>query len=311
MDHHSSVTSYGNQDMNPCSPLREEDEVSPSPVVANWELVVRLHERREQLGVTVNDLTNELNFTRNYWSAIENERKIIPEETLRKVFPILEFNEEDRLQLLELRETAKETGWWSKYSALFTNEIQRLFGLEQGAQVIREYETLLMPGLLQTEAYTRAIMSSDFTIRPVEIEQRIAARQHRQKRLYGENPPEVIMIISEAALRQHVGGAAVLRGQLEHLLSMIEQHPDNIEIRVIPFTANACNLFGAGTLLLMDFPSPRLPRAVWHESVTNWGVITETNKVRDITMAFNEALDRTLDRRETKRTIDKYRKELR
>jgi transcriptional regulator with XRE-family HTH domain len=285
--------------------------VSPSPVVANWELVLRLKERREQVGVSVNDLTIQLGFTRNYWSAIENERKIVPENTLRTLFDILEFSEVDRHELLALREQAKDSGWWSRYSALFDTDIKRLFGLEHGAQQIRSYETLLVPGLLQTADYTRAIMSSDSTIRPVEIEQRVAARARRQQRLGGDNPLHLTAIMSEAALRQQVGGIDVLAGQLDHFLTVMEEYPDNVEIRVIPFTARSCGLHGAGSLSLLDFPSPRLPRVAWYEAVTLWGVITDANRVRDITMAFDEALTRTLTPRETKREIEKYRKEIR
>jgi len=284
---------------------------SPSPVIANWELVLRLRERREQLGIGVSDITQRLGFTRNYWSAIENEHKIIPENTLRNLFEFLEFSEDDRQQLLVLRETAKETGWWSRYSALFDGNIQRLFGLEHGAQQIRNYDTLLVPGLLQTPDYTREIMSSDTSIRPVEVEQRVAARLHRQERLRGADPLHLTAILSEAALRQQVGGPSVLRGQLDRLLTIIDDFNDNVEVRVIPFTATACNLFGAGTLCLLDFESPRLPRVAWHETVSTWGVITDPIKVRDITMAFNEALTRTLDRGETRKIIEKHRKELR
>lgn len=285
--------------------------MSPSPVVALWELVLRIRERREQLGIGVNDITRHLGFTRNYWSAIENEHKIIPENTLTNICELLEFGSDDRQQLLELREEAKENGWWSSYSALFDGNVQRLFGLEHGAQQIRGYDTLLVPGLLQTADYAREIMSSDTSIRPVEVEQRVSARLRRQERLRGANPLHLTVIISEAALRQQVGGTTVLRGQLDHLLKTIEQPAGNVEIRVIPFTATACNLFGAGTLSLLDFQSPRLPRVAWHETVSTWGVITDANKVRDITMAFNEALTRTLDRRESKKLVEKYRKELR
>lgn len=283
---------------------------SPSPVVANWELVLRLRERREQLGISVNDLTKQLGFTRNYWSAIENERKIIPENTLRTLFGILEFGENDRQQLLDLRDTAKENGWWRQYSALFDNELQRLFGLEHGAHGIRGYDPLLVPGLLQTADYARAIMHRSATVRPVEVEQRVAVRQRRQERLNGDNPLDLQVIISEAALRQQIGGTAVLKDQLNHLLTVIEKHPDNVEILVVPFTAPVCTLFGAGTLHLLDFQSPRLPRAAWMESVSIWGVTTEANQVRDISIAFDEAVERALDRRETKNIIDEYRRGL-
>jgi transcriptional regulator with XRE-family HTH domain len=277
-------------------------------VVANWELVIRLRERREQLGITVNDITNELNFTRNWWSAIENERRLIPESTLVTVFDILKFNEQERHELLELRENATKNGWWNNYSALFSGELRRLFGLEQGAQGVREFETLLIPGLLQTKEYARAIMRSEPTIRKVEVEQRVEARLRRQERLHGSDPLEVSVILSEAALRQQIGGTDVLRGQLDHLLKLIEQ--ENIEIRIIPFTATACALFGAGTLYLLDFHSPRLPMVAWQETVTTRSTITDATQVRDITMAFNEARERAEEGRETKKIIEKHRKDL-
>lgn len=284
---------------------------SPSPVVANWELVLRLRERREQLGISVNDLTADLGFTRNYWSAIENERKIVPESTLIKLFDILDFNDEDRQQLLHLRETAKENGWWNKYSALFDNDLQRLYGLEHGAQGIRGYETLLIPGLLQTADYARAVIRSDATVRRTEVDQRVTVRLHRQERLHSDNPVDLTVVMSEAALRQQIGGTTVLKGQLEHLLKVIEQYPDNIEIRIIPFTASACSLFGAGTLHIMNFQSPRLPRAAWVEAATTWSVITNATQVRDLTTAFSEAYGLTLNPRETKQLIERHRRDLR
>jgi transcriptional regulator with XRE-family HTH domain len=281
-------------------------------VVANWELTLRLHRRREQLGVSVKDITDRLGFTRNYWSAIENERKIIPEKTLRGIFKILEFGAEDRKQLLELRETAaKESGWWSKYSALLDTAVQRFYGLEHGAHSIRNFETLLIPGLLQTSEYARAIMSSDATIRPVEIDQRVEVRARRQELLRSDDPIILQVIISEAALRQQVGGRAVLKGQLDRLLELIEQYPDNLEVRVIPFTAAACALFGSGTVMLLDFDSPRLPRIAWHETVSNWGVLSAASQIRDITAAFNEAYTRSLDASQSQQLVLKSRRELR
>jgi len=286
--------------------------VSPSPVVANWELTLRLHRRREQLGVSVKDIADRLGFTRNYWSAIENERKIIPEKTLRSIFKILEFGAEDRKQLLQLREVAaRENGWWAEYSALLDGAVQRFYGLEHGAHSVRNFETLLIPGLLQTPEYARAVMAADATVRQVEIEQRVDIRTRRQERLRGADPLDLKVIISEAALRQQVGGPVVLKGQLEHLLALIEDYPDNLDVRVIPFTSASCTLFGSGTVMLLDFESPRLPPVAWREIVSNWGIISVASQIRDITTAFNEALTRTLDRRRTMEIINKTRKELR
>jgi len=282
----------------------------PSPVVASWELVLRLRARREQVGVEVKHITQALGFSRNYWSAVENERKILSQESLNKLLDLLEFGMEERRQLLELREAAKEHGWWTDYSSLFDGELQRLFGLEQGADSIRGYESLLIPGLLQTADYARAIMNPDITLRQVEIEQRVAVRMRRQQRLGGEDPLHLTIIISEAALRQQIGGPAVLRHQLEHLIDMIEQHQSTLDVRVVPFTATACGLFGAATVHLIDFENPRLPTVVWQETVSTWGVIDDPLPVRDISMAYTEALKKTLSSQDSLGLVDRCKKEL-
>lgn len=282
----------------------------PSPVVANWELARRLRTRREQQGLNVNDMAARLGFTRNYWSAIENERKPIPVETLISVFDILEFDNDDRQQLLKLRAAGKRSGWWDEDSDLLENDLKRLLGLEHGAQRIREYESLLIPGLLQTVSYARAIVHADDATHQAEAQQRVKACLRRQERLRCDDPPELKVIINEAALCQQIGGVTVLREQLGHLLTTIEKQ-QNIEIRISPFTATPRNLFGAGTLLLLDFYSSQLPTVAWLKSATTRTIITDADQVRDITMAFNEAFDHALERRETKKMIENYRKDIR
>src|SRR5262245_37983713 len=125
----------------------EGDDVMalPSPVVAGWELVLRLRERREQVGVEVKHITQALGFSRNYWSAVENERKILSEDQLKKLLKLLEFGADESKDMLSLREIAKDRGWWSTYSGLFDSELQRMFGLEHGAHSLRAYENLLIP----------------------------------------------------------------------------------------------------------------------------------------------------------------------
>jgi transcriptional regulator with XRE-family HTH domain len=284
---------------------------SPSPVVASWELALRLKRRRGQLGVEVRTITEALGFSRNYWSAVENERKILSLESLTRIIELFEFDEEEKEELLALRAAAKERGWWTRYSALFDDEIQRLFGLEQGARNVRDYENLLIPGLLQTADYTRAIMTPDVTMRRVEVDQRVEARLRRQVRLTDENDPFTFTaVISEAALRQQIGGPRVLRGQLAHLASLIEQHPESLDIRVIPFTATACGLFGGATVVLIDFGNPRLPTLAWQETVTTWGIIDDPTQVRNLTTTFQDAYRRALGGPESLSLIHRYTKEL-
>lgn len=285
--------------------------MSPSPVVASWELVLRLRQRREEQGLGIKDLADPLGFSRNYWSAIENERKPIPTNTLIAILDILEFAEQERQELLELHKQTKATGWWRQYATLLDDDLQRLFGLEYGAREERNYEPLLIPGLLQTAGYTRAIMHAGIVVPAIEVEQRVEPRLRRQKRLGGENPLHLQALLCEAVLRQRIGGVAILRGQLDHLLRTIDQYPDNIDVRVMPFTAEASTLFTGGSVTILSFHSPRLPQAVWAETVSTGGFITGASHVHNITTAFEQALDHSLSRRETRNIIAQYRKELR
>jgi transcriptional regulator with XRE-family HTH domain len=271
-----------------------------SPVVASWELALRLKRRREQLGIEVRTITETLGFTRNYWSAVENERKILSLESLTRIIELFEFDSEEKQELLALRAAAKERGWWTRYSALFDNEIQRLYGLEQGARCVRDYENLLIPGLLQTADYTRALILPDVTMRAVEVDQRVEARQRRQQRLTDPDDPfRFTAVISEAALRQQIGGPRVIRSQLAHLARLIEQYPGKLDLRVIPFTATACGLFGGATVVLIDFDNSQLPTLAWQETVTTWGIIEDPIEVRNLTMTFEDAYRRALGREET------------
>jgi transcriptional regulator with XRE-family HTH domain len=279
-------------------------------VVAAWELALRLRRRRAQAGVDVKTITDTLNFTRNYWSAVENERKLLSAENLIKLFALLDFDEEEQRELLELREVAKERGWWTRYSGLFDSEVERMYGMEAGAQSIRGYESLLIPGLLQTAEYARAIMTPSVVVRRVEVDQRVEARLQRQQRLTGDDPMHITAIISEAALCQQIGGPAILRGQLTYLAEMIEAHPDTIDVRILPFTVTACGLFGAATVQLMDFENRWLPTMVWHETVTAAGMIDDPDRVRDITTTYHESFNRALDAQESLKVIRRRTKEL-
>jgi transcriptional regulator with XRE-family HTH domain len=281
-----------------------------SPTVASWELVLRLRERRGQVGLEIRTITQELGFSRNYWSAVENGRTILSEEKLRRLLDLLEFDADEQAELLELRETARQRGWWTRYSGLFGTEQLRFYGLEYGAQSIRCYESLIIPGLLQTADYARALITPGVTVRQTEIDQRVEFRLRRQERLGGEDPLRFTAVISHAALLQEIGGPAILRHQLDHLAEMIENRPDTLEVLVIPFKAMACDLFGGGTFYLLDFMSSRLPTVAWTETVTVQTIIDDPTQVRDLTIGYAEALGRTLSAKDSLHLIQQRVKEL-
>lgn len=283
-------------------------DMALSPAVARWELARRLRQRRLGLGIGAVSITKALDVSPAYWSHIENERNLLPKDKLDQLLDVLDLDDAEQGELHELREAAKGRGWWSRYTALFGDELLRYYGLEWGAAAVRSYEGVFMPGLLQSEEYIRALMvSAAVTIPAIEIEQRVAIRLRRQERLNGEGRVQFVAVIGEAALMQQFGGPGVLHRQLRHLADVVRSHPDNVDLRVIPFTSS--NILGGATFHLLDFSSTHLPTVAWYESTVFGELLVDDldrkeTRVRDLRFMHDHALGLALDREASLARID-------
>lgn len=276
-----------------------------SPTVARWELVLRLRELREQRGFDSATFAKRVGFTPANWSHVEKGRRVLTLTTIGPVLDLLEVGNDDRDELLSLLAASKDRGWWAKASAVIGPELQRYYGMEYGADSIRSYDSLVVPGLLQTEAYARALISADVMIRPVLVEQLVTVRMRRQQRLRGPERARLTAVVSEATLLQQIGGAAVLRGQLEYLLELLEDL-DTVEVRVIPFSAPAGAILGGSSFHLLDFAGATLPTFAWAESAVFGGAVENSDQVRDLAFAYARALDQSLSRSESLALIRKH-----
>jgi transcriptional regulator with XRE-family HTH domain len=122
---------------------------------------------------------------------------------------------------------------------------------EAQARRLRWFEPLVVPGLLQTETYARAILSTRMGATPEELEEAVAGRMDRQRVLGRQHPPELWVILDEAVLRRPVGGPDVMRGQLDRLAQAVQR--PNIAIQVIPFGAGAHEGLRGGAFIVADF----------------------------------------------------------
>lgn len=104
--------------------------------------------------------------------------------------------------------------------------------LEQDATGIRSYQPLLVPGLLQTEAYARAVLGTGGLVPLSEVDQVVASRIERQAVLCRDDPPQLVAVIDEVVLRRMVGDRSVMAGQLAHLATLAEW--EHVQVRVIP-----------------------------------------------------------------------------
>lgn len=264
--------------------------VRTSPTVAGWELMLRIRARRDERGVNSKAITQALGISPQYWSQLVKGKGVLAEDKLQVLMELLEFEPDEQRELLALRSVAKSRGWWSAYSALFDDELLRYYGLEEGAQSIRSVEGGVIPGLLQSEDYIRALMSSIVsTGRPTEAEQRVRARLHRQRRLSEDEPLRLSVVIGQSALLQQVGGPDVQRDQLRHLLDLIDRHPENLVLRVVPFDARGSVAgLNAATFHLLDFGNSRLPVLGWLETAIYGQIVEDSKQVEALDYLYNQ-----------------------
>jgi hypothetical protein len=257
------------------------------------------------------EVAGTLGMSVQFLSAVEHGKKKLPEDKLVTLLASYEFDDEEAAELHALREQAGRRGWWAQFSALFSDELLRLFGFEHGAESVRAYDNGLMNGLLQTEEYAAAIIAAGRpNIRLAEVDRRVAARMMRQRRLTADVPLHLTAIMSESTIRQQVGGPRVLERQLRHLLDLIERLPDTLDVRVVPYTATGHPAMGGSLFNLMTFPSAMLPTLTWQETVTSTKLIEDPLTVREYSLACAEVKKAALDRHDSVDVITQVAMEL-
>ena len=155
--------------------------------------------------------------------------------------------------LTALAKETKARGWWTGYSDVIAEGFEVYIGLEEAARAMATYENELIPGLLQTAAYTRALLKS---ARPdasdTEIERRVQLRMARQALLTRKDSPlQLDVVISESVLWRRVGGAEVTVEQLAHLQCMCDL--PNVRIQLVPTDSGYHDGMDSGPFVLLEF----------------------------------------------------------
>ena len=168
--------------------------------------------------------------------------------------------------LLTMAREANEPGWWQHYSDVLPQWFRAYVDLESATTLIRTYQGQLIPGLLQTEDYVRAVIGGALEESPEEAERRVALRVARQTLLTRPGAPGLWAVVDEAALRRPVGGPKVMRAQLEWLIDATKL--PNVTLQILPFGAGAHPAM-VGAFSILRFPDQELPDIVYLEHLTN------------------------------------------
>lgn len=264
-----------------------------SPAVGQIELTHRLRARRSALGLPIREVSKHLDFTANYYSAVENGRTLLAPDKLELLCQRFEFSPTETAELQALRDLAREPRWTSEFDRVITPELAQFYGLEYGAAKVRSYEGSIIPGVLQTDEYALALIRDDPDLPGARAQRRLELRHRRRQRLYGDDPLHLSVLISQSAIMQEIGGRAVLRDQLRKLADYIEQLP-TLDLRIVPFAASPRGMVNASTIHLLEFATVHLPVLGWREAVTPVGITDDSDLVDLLEVNFARATDLSL-----------------
>jgi transcriptional regulator with XRE-family HTH domain len=276
------------------------------PTISRVQLGYELRRARERAGVTRERAADRLECHHSKISKIEIGRSApsIPEVmVLLTLYGIPEGEETDRI--LQIAREAR------KRSARRVPDWVRAFvGFEAEAVEIKKFEIELVPGLLQTEAYIRALSSAgDPTRDPQEVERLVAIRRERQTRLTGDNPPQLEVVMSEAVIRRVAGfGPPVALEQLEHLRAMGDLPTVNLQI--LPFSAGPHASMGT-SFSILRVPEPPDTQVVYLEDLWSADYVDRGPQIAAYVQVFDRLCVSAFDAEGTADMIEEAMGELR
>jgi transcriptional regulator with XRE-family HTH domain len=210
--------------------------ISPSPVVDRRRLRTELRTARQEAGLTQDAVAAEMDWSLSKIIRIETGAVSISTNDLKALLRLYHVNNPNRIkELLAAARAARQRSWWSKYRGSLGPVFFKYLEYETAASDIREYESALIPGLLQTEQYaTKVIRQYRENYTPKVVETRVEIRMMRQKLLLDQpEPPQLSVVLDEAVVRRVMGDKDVRKAQIEHLANMANR--SNVTIQMLPF----------------------------------------------------------------------------
>jgi transcriptional regulator with XRE-family HTH domain len=226
----------------------------------------QLRKHRITAGLTLEQAGFAIRGSHSKISRMESGRTGFKNRDVEDLLTLYRVTDESvRAQLLDLAVQASGPDWWHPYSDVLPRWLEPYVGLEAAAEVIRSYEVQFVHGLLQTDAYARAVIrSANPHADALEIERRAKLRLERQKVLTLPSPPRLWAVLDEGALRRRPegpDGRAVMRGQVEHLLEFARLPAVTLQI----FPCPGPIVPTGGPFTMLRFPYPDVPDVVYLE----------------------------------------------
>jgi transcriptional regulator with XRE-family HTH domain len=241
-----------------------------------------LRRAREAQQLTQKQAADDLDWSMSKLVRIEAGTVNVSTTDLKALLQLYAITDDAQVSnLLEISRNTRRPPWYSRYQEVIGAPFAEFLGYERSASTIRAFTQLIIPGLVQTDDYARAILQ---VRRVARIDERVDLRMERQELLDQDDCPEIFYVIDEAALHRRVGGPTVMRRQLRRLREVMD-HP-KISIGIIPFSAGAHQSMNS-SFTVLEF-------ADWDEDVlyqeTSKGSVT-TREDQDQVAEYIERFD--------------------
>jgi transcriptional regulator with XRE-family HTH domain len=238
-----------------------------------------LRRHRENAGYTLEDAARVLECDRSKISRIETGQRGIRGKELRELLTEYGVPDSEQAALVAIASRSGQRGWWHPYADVLPGAYLDYVIMESAASEIMTYEAQVIPDLLRTEDYARAIAAAEPGY--AEDQQRedvMAAKAIRRQVILGgtSDGRRLSVILGEGALRQAVGGPGVMAGQISHLVRLIDDFP-GLMIQVLPFSAGAHAAAGSASLAILRFPDAPSLGVVYLEALSG-GVYLESQE---------------------------------
>ncbi|KWW99001.1 putative DNA-binding protein [Carbonactinospora thermoautotrophica] len=280
-----------------------------TPTVRRRRLGAELRRLREAAGLTLEEAGEKLERDKSTISRIEKGASAVRAVDVRLMLEAYGVTDERTLEtLMALARSGRKRGWWHTYADLISHAYSDLISLEEDASAVRSFQMGVIPGLLQTEDYARAVIeATQLPYAPDKIDALVEVRMARQRILTRDNPLEFWAILTEGVIRQRVGGPKVMHAQLRHL-EEVSRWP-NVTLQVLPYDAGGHPGL-MGSFVVLTFPEPASMEVVLAESLTNTLYVEEEAEVRQYTKGFDLLRALALSPAESRALIQQVAKDL-
>ncbi len=267
---------------------------------------MELRRFREAAGLTIEQVAERLECSHSKISRIETAHVSATPRDVRDMLEIYGVSGDQREALIQIAREARQRGWWHAYGDVIKESAY--VGLEVAAASIRSYGVILVPGLLQTTEYARAVARAVRPdLRPEQIERQVELRMARQAILTQDDPPALWAVVDEAVLRRSVGEHGVMGEQLRRLIEAAEL--PTVTLQVLPSAAGEhAGMDGAFTIL--SFPESADRDVVYLENATSDLYLESTEEIRRYTLLFDHLRAAALSPDDSTALLTKLVKEL-